>query len=509
MLPVYFFGKQVGTRDIGRSIKVLIVILIVLGGYQAFLGLLQLYGFQTSHHHLFKMTGSFTNPAPFAGFLAGVFPLALSSYFFTGKGGVVKRVIKNCSLGVVLLLLLVIPPSMSRSAWLASLIGAGIVCASYFDFGGILKRYFNKPRRKILLTLLFSSLAILSMVGLYSLKMDSANGRLFIWKISARVVAEQPIFGVGFGRFTSAFGNAQAAYFGDGLGSDAETMVAGKGEFAFNELVNIAVEQGLLGLVLFLGFMISLIRRLPSKNSLQVGFYAGFCSLLVFSLFSYPFSIIPLLLCFYIFAGILSGFNSRIGKSIILFQVPLYFSRLGYILLIGGLTAVGLKLKNQMDALENWKIASSQKYNIAYAATKMEEVYERLSYDGDFLFEYGQVLALSKDYNKAIEILNDASMRTSDPYLYSAIGDSYKAIKMYNEAEKAYRHAHHLIPHKFYPLYLLSKLYDEWGKSEKAVNTAQQLLTKKIKVHSTAIDEMKVEMEEIVKKNFSIESRSH
>jgi len=55
-------------------------------------------------------------------------------------------------------------------------------------------------------------------------------------------------------------------------------------------------------------------------------------------------------------------------------------------------------------------------------------------------------------------------------------------------------------PVRFYPKYLLAKLYDDTGQKVKAVKVARELLEKEIKVESTAIDEIKAEMQKIINK---------
>lgn len=75
------------------------------------------------------------------------------------------------------------------------------------------------------------------------------------------------------------------------------------------------------------------------------------------------------------------------------------------------------------------------------------------------------------------------------------MGKNYQALKQYENAEKAFRQAHFMIPHRFYPLYLLAKMYFESGQTEKGKAIALQLLHKKTKIHSTAIDEMKNEIQ--------------
>lgn len=80
-------------------------------------GLRQLYGFASSNHALYALTGSFYNPGPYSGYLAMGVPLAVHCLCSGRKGGKAGRLF--CGL-VLLLLLCVLPAGMSRSAWLAA-----------------------------------------------------------------------------------------------------------------------------------------------------------------------------------------------------------------------------------------------------------------------------------------------------------------------------------------------------------------------------------------------------
>ena len=78
------------------------------------------------------------------------------------------------------------------------------------------------------------------------------------------------------------------------------------------------------------------------------------------------------------------------------------------------------------------------------------------------------------------------------------IGDGYKVLKRYSEAEEAYQHASFTVPHKLYPLYLLALLYDKTGQKEKAVEVAERVLNKEVKVESEATEEIKAAMIKII-----------
>ena len=68
------------------------------------------------------------------------------------------------------------------------------------------------------------------------------------------------------------------------------------------------------------------------------------------------------------------------------------------------------------------------------------------------------------------------------------------------EAEQAYLQAFNMAPARFYPLYLLAKLYDETGQKEKAVEMATKVMEKEVKIESTAVKEVKEEMRKIIEK---------
>ena len=547
MLPAYFQAKHLGKKNDDTPVKLLLFILLLLGSYQVFLGFKQLTGYGYSNHSLFKVTGNFFNPAPYAGYLACIFPLALVAYYYKFQipklpvplktvcysrryskfqtcaayrfwrhrsGGIpnskdekslFKKVLKNVALVLILGILLITRQTMSRASWLALLTGSGVIYSFRFGLKRCFQTVFNSTLKKTILLITVLLLSILALAGIYQLKKDSADGRLFGWKISMQAIFKQPVTGVGFGNFPPTFGKEQATYFEQGKGSQAEFRVAGKGEYAFNEFIKITVEHGITGLLLFLGFLAALIlpdRKACKRKPLAVMALGGISTLLAFSMFSYPFSIAPLLLCFFLYAGLLSGLAHKYTRAIIHLEIPRSIARPAALLSIAVLAILADEMKDQYQAMKSWKEAAILKNYKDYtkACEEMSYAKEALSYDGNFLFEYGQALTKAEKHEEAIPVLLKAAVQTSDPYVFNSLGKSYQALKKYKKSEKAYWHAYYLIPHKFYPLYLLGKLYDEWQKPEKAVAVANQLLNKKVKVTSLAIDEMKKEMKKILKK---------
>lgn len=80
------------------------------------------------------------------------------------------------------------------------------------------------------------------------------------------------------------------------------------------------------------------------------------------------------------------------------------------------------------------------------------------------------------------------------------IGKNYQGKKEYEKAEAYLIRSTHRLPGRIYPYYLLAKLYEEWGKKEKMVETARIVLTKEPKIQSTAVKEMRTEIKKLIKK---------
>ncbi len=224
-------------------------VLIVLGGFEAIWGLRQIYGFAVSNHSLYALTGSFYNPGPYSGYLAMIFPLCLHEWLNL-KEKTERTWIElgkyYLALGVMLLILCVLPAGMSRSAWIAAAVSGAWVYGTHVSWGSKLKEIRKIYKRKVVLACIAGSI-IFIVIGysLFQLKATSANGRLFMWKISTLAIAESPLVGHGTGNFVSAYGRAQEDYFANGEYSETEELVAGSPEYAFNEYLQVATEYGI------------------------------------------------------------------------------------------------------------------------------------------------------------------------------------------------------------------------------------------------------------------------
>ena len=535
LLAVLYFSFRLiintfNRKDITRHI--LCIFIIFTGLVEAVWGLRQLYGFLPSQHSLFKLTGSFFNPGPYAGYLAVVFPIALQYFIVKDRKRKMLRFLSPVQpwLGGItcLIILLVLPAAMSRASWLAAIAGSGIVI--YARYSDLVRKFYQRHKKTVwisgcVIVLLLSVAA----AGMYYLKKNSADGRLLTWKTSLQTIVEHP-FGVGLGNFPSAYGETQAAYFALGQASETEELVAGNPEYGFNEYLQIAIESGIIALLLFIGIIILTVRSMVKARNW--GMLGSLIALLVFAGFSYPFSVLPFLIVFVFLlatnqschpAPDAGSSDNRSVKGFLVNQANKFERRVkpamtGSIILLLIVTSCLWKQYPVYRAYKQWK--SDQIYYHAglYKETAKSYVslYPHLNDQIRFLFEYAQSLSKAgldekqrieiptrcdSLLNKSNQVLRRAMQISCDPMLYNIMGKNYQAMKQYKQAEVVFTKSAQLVPSRLYPWYLLAKLYAEMGMDEKAAETAKIVLTKEPKVQSPAVREMREEVKELRVKN--------
>ncbi|NDO59839.1 hypothetical protein FMM78_08965 [Bacteroides caecimuris] len=465
-------------------------VLIVLGGMEAVWGLRQIYGLAVSNHSLYALTGSFYNPGPYSGYLAMIFPLCLYEWLNlkekTGRTWA-EQGKYYIALGVMLLILCVLPAGMSRSAWIAAAISGTWVYGMHVSWGSKLKEFGRKYKKKLVLACIAGSVIIIvAGYALFQLKATSANGRLFMWKISSMAIAESPVIGHGTGNFVSAYGRAQENYFANGEFSETEELVAGSPEYAFNEYLQVAMEYG-IPFLLVVSLVIAFCLWKGSSEG-RIGICGGVISFLVFSFSSYPMQIPGFAVTFYLLLA-----ACVVGRSkVILF---LFISMMA-------LLGTYYWKNNQYAACKDW-YRSKMLYNIgAYQSAKEDygKLYPELANRGAFLFEYGYSLHKLKEYDNSTRILEEAMAHSNDPMILNIIGKNYQALGDYEKAEEYLIRSTHRLPGRIYPYYLLVKLYAEpqYRQPEKLKYATEIVLTKEPKVQSTAIREMREDVKKII-----------
>ena len=447
--------------------------LCAAGGYELWTGFMQLAGREASRHHLFDVTGTFFNPGPYAIFVAVVLAVSVAWWYrhgeaFAGRGRW-SRVGAWSVAAVAVFCFPVLVATWSRAAWVAVAVAAACLL-------------WKAHRRMVLWGMGVSA---------YFLKQGSADGRLLMTMVAGRAWAGEWLCGHGLGGYAQAYGAAQEAFFAARPGSPL-SVVAGSPEYAFNGVLGVGVEQGVLGavpaLVLGLWSLAVLCRRG------EVSAY-GWLVLLVSSLFSYPFALWPFLSLAVAWVALAVSLETGTAEV-------RWWKRTAVwpVVAAGGWCVWNLSacMARRVEAYEEFRRVRGIQ-DVAFLEDYRKK-YEDLKAYPDFLFTFGTALREAGRYNESNAMLRQGTRVSCDPVFYTLMGNNYRDLGAVAEAESAYRKAFGMLPGRMYPLYRLMKLYEAEGQVHKAEEVARQIIAFRPKVDSPAVREMKNEAKKLTKR---------
>lgn len=419
LVSVYLLVRMLPDR------KYVLALLAVAGGVQTIVAILQYTGPFQSNHPFFSVTGFFGNPGQMGGFQS----VALVATLLLVKT-VGKKVWKAVGVIAFALMALSVVLSDSRASLLASL--CGVIVIYRHDISGLFGR-----RKWMSVPALLLSAGLL--VALYFYRTESADARMLIWRVSADMIADCLWFGHGSGGFMREYMLYQAEYFRSRPDS-AFLMVADNAAYAYNEVILLLVNYGIVGFTFVVAVTIYIFMATGSVAS-----FAPFVVLLVFSMFSYPGDNLVLLILFPICAGI--------GGKELAFHTPLCK-------LITGTVVFGFA------AVAFFQLSADKMQNRQYEV----DCYE------------GQIT------DDVIPKLRPTCEN------WCRIGDYYFDTENYLKAEEYYRTSSLMIPTRIRPSYSLWKLYLKEGRMHDAENMARTVLTQPVKVVNTYVLRCRVDV---------------
>lgn len=453
--------------------------LCAAGGYELWTGFMQLAGREASRHHLFDVTGTFFNPGPYAIFVAVVLAVSVAWWYrhgevFAGRGRW-SRVGAWSVAAVAVFCFPVLVATWSRAAWVAVAVAA--TCLLW------------KAHRRMVFWGM--GVAVCAGVAAYFLKQGSADGRLLMTMVAGRAWVGEWLCGHGLGGYAQAYGAAQEAFFAARPGSPL-SVVAGSPEYAFNGVLGVGVEQGVLGVVPALVLGLWSLAVLCRRG--EVSAY-GWLVLLVSALFSYPFALWPFLSLAVAWVALAVSLEAGAAEV-------RWWKRMAVwpVVAVGGWCVWNLSDNTArcVEAYEEFRRVRGVQ-DVAFLEDYRKK-YEDLKAYPDFLFTFGTALREAGRYNESNAMLRQGTRVSCDPVFYTLMGNNYRDLGAVAEAESAYRKAFGMLPGRMYPLYRLMKLYEAEGQMRKAEEMARQIIAFRPKVDSPAVREMKNEAKKLTKR---------
>lgn len=435
------------------------------------------------------MVATMGNSGAMASYLSVTFSFSLPRYLQSKS-----KFEKGFYLTALAFILLSLILSHARAAWVATILSS-VFCFSWL-YGSEVKALVKNSKYGVAFVGLVLGLSIGFAFFIYLFKKDSTNGRLFIWKRTTELIADNPLFGTGYGAFESVYPLYQASFFAE-YPNDENLNLADDISHPFNEYLYILAELGITGLVFLSALLLFLYRayiyfRL-SDSSMIIGGFSGILSILVLCFFTYPLKIPSILALLTFFLALISV---RLDWRAV-FRVR---AEIASLLLILIAFIISMSEVNRFKKERAWKEVydASQRLNWRTISNEYDHAYDSNKTNGDFLFNYGAELMLHGEFRKGIEILSEAQQFIKSSDLFLHLGAGYEGIANWDKAIESYEMASRLIPHKFYPKYRLVYLYHQLGERDKAFGLAQNLVRSPAKVNSEVIVQIKSEMRAFV-----------
>lgn len=461
----------------------------LLGCLQVVYGFYKQSGFgYTPDVYLGRITGTFFNTGIFGGYILILFSIGLCCWW-------ILPIINKWRWEYLILsifYLLVIYNTSSRAAWLVCLF---LIVYIFLDRYG-----WFRSRVLYAFGLFFVLLALLVVVCICNdYKMDSIAGRLMIWVIAFRMICLHPIFGLGMNGFQSAYMEYQAAY-STFPSFKKWAYLLDDNLFAFNEFMRIAVEQGLIGLMLVSGILyVLLVKEKPVKEEKLCRIMKVLILVWVlFGLFSYPFSVFQMCLLLVLFIAIrisLESTGMMVKYTAVRWMVQ-------WVLLIG--IFIGIRhscLRPYADSLKEWsdilRVSTFETPKVTIEKLKRVEPY--LKEEAGFSLSLARLYQTDKQYEEALRCYETSNCLRSSFTTVIEYAEVCMQTGRYIQADSLLYLAKNMIPSRIKPYYCLALSLHKQGKPEEACRVLQEGLAKPIKVNTVYTDDLLLRMRELKK----------
>ena len=434
LMVFYLSGEEFSKKDLDKLIWFFYIVSLFFGIY----GIFQKFGMDPfltfPRTGRFKIIGLSGNPIYFSDLLLPLFII-----FFTLSLGKLSSRMRSIYISIVILLGIVIFFTFSRSAWLAILVTLPII---------LYIRYKKRWRAfvKYLLGIAISLFVILGLFppirrrffSMFYIFNYTVWVRILVWLSSVFIIKDHPLFGVGAGNFAYVYTYYQGKFLISPFGKSF-IKYAGFAEKAHNEYIQLFVELGLLGFLLF--FLLLMVYFYYVRWALtkvdrfwiyRLSFFGAVVALLIDGIPGFFMRVPTTSGLFWLFFSLtFVGYNIREAKilkpsiSQILKWIAIIILFLYLIFVYFNFFASVFKVK-----------AGHVKKDIEMLKYYTEKAIKCMPIKGSALYLLGQIYLEEKRYREAIGFFNKAVKSYDFCNLHYALGAAYFFEHRYKEADR-------------------------------------------------------------------------
>jgi O-antigen polymerase len=463
--------------------------IVLLATLESIYCIAQFFSLFKSENDFFGVTGTWINPNVTALFLALTAPV-----FFILFKSKYKKII-YCCFGLLIIALILLK---CRSAYIGVIVAFIVYFGLQNNFVAWIKNKKNKIGVRILLGL---SILVLFQLGtsLYNVKKESADGRKLIWKLSTEMILAKPLFGHGYGGFEREYNLYQVQKVKQNELTADELQNASLVLNAYNEVIQNALEGGLVGLFLIIVFVLSLVVSIRKKTIAnhdvliqQDGSYfnlayAGIISFIATALSNFSIQAIPAMALFIVYAAIVCAHLPNLKLSNLAFIYKSSKINLAMRIVIIGSSIYLLYIifaTANADHQNRKAFLLKEENSTDKALLIMPDLEKHLKYEPYYWTNYANLYFNLNNYQMAINCLNKAKELSSFPEIYSGLAVCHEKMNRYDKAISNYQQLVLLHPGKFLYRFKLMETYLKINDTQNAIYVAKGLIELKPKVNS-------------------------
>ncbi len=455
----------------GLLLVTMMHILCILGQYM---------GFFSSYNAYFAVVGFNENPTVTAIYIVGTLPLIV--------GRLRDKRFKTFYFILLLLCLLSLVCLKCRTAYIG-------LCIENF-IGTTFYVRNNKNSVPILYkwAFLLLSLVIVAVVAmkLYKLKQDSADSRLLIWKLSAKMIVEKPQ-GYGYGLYEKYYNLRQSDYFRGDVSSDIERRTASFTAMAYNDYLEHGVEGGIIGMFFIVTFYVMLIRKSLRKCDMQICCVVGSFSVMSLTNFVYS-SIQPwlLLMCYASLLVTIPEKSKGANRYVSSVSVVLLLLSVISMIKVISMTRGQIVLKSYSERIPKRQGVSDSLMLQLRASVGTSEAYWNLC-------AYNNIK--QGKYAEAMAELKKAHQLTSSPQVFEMLYFVCQHNEKEKEGIKYIDTLCSLQPSLLHPKLLLMEYYKRHGERDMALKYAKDILITPARVNNETSLKIKSKAQDFINSN--------
>lgn len=390
-----------------------------------------------------EITGTFTHSA----ILAGMLVMSVTFIYSQLRAKPIKSpLVFVVNISVFLFSLTILYTTKSRAAVIG--LGSAIIYIELMSKYGFKKVFIYLKYRKCtsLIVLVISCIVLFILI---QIRPVSAVGRIVVWKISALMIKDAPLFGHGIGSFSKIYPAYQISYFSDAK-NIGDVVYADYVSYAYNDLIQIWVELGVIGVILILMIICNAIfekcenleNRSAMLHSINMPVKASILAITAFGFFSYSLSLNFSVLYFFIFLGLIDNKSSKshipykgtkklflVGIFIVIFLLPLDWTK-----------------SQCLRYYAYKKMASVEREPVKKAIEIYSSIYGILKKDNYYLSQYATSLNEEDNSTLGLKILKHKQSLTYSDCLLMA--DMFSKEYLTDSALKYYNQARLILPNE-------------------------------------------------------------